>query len=126
MSDPLPKEDFNRWADRHDRQHGDLDGRLSRDMVPMPMYVADQRAQERRMTELERDIADVTSRHDRDIAEVSAAKASIERMKNAEDRLTVIERRPASMRNYLIGLAGLALTLLGIVVSAYFSSRGSA
>lgn len=124
-SDALRKDDFNRHVDRHDHQHAELDARLARDMVPLLMYAADQRAAERRFTELERDVLEVVTRHDRDIADLDTKKASNDRVKTAEDRLRVIEQRPANMRNVLIALAGLALTLLGIVVSAYFSSKGS-
>jgi hypothetical protein len=122
MPDPtLPKEDFNRYVDRHDHQHAELDGRLARDMVPMSMYIADQRSQERRLTTLEHSISDGVARHDRDIA----LKADTADVALIDRRIVAIEQRPANMRNYLIALAGLALTLLGIVVSAYFSSRGS-
>lgn len=126
MVDPaLSKDDFNRFVDRHDHQHAELDGRIARDMVPMPLYTADQRAMERRFTELERDIADVVSRHERDLNAVKSDKADGTRVKTVEDRVTALEARPANMRNYLIALAGLALTLLGIVVSAYFAARGA-
>jgi hypothetical protein len=122
VSDPtLPKEDFNRYVDRHDHQHAELDSRIARDMVPMSMYIADQRSQERRLTTLEHSIADGVARHDRDIAR----KADNDDVALIDRRVIAIEQRPANMRNYLIALAGLALTLLGIVVSAYFSSRGS-
>lgn len=108
-NEPLSKDDFNRHVDRHDRVHTDLDARIARDMVPLALYVADQRAAERRLTELERDLGDKAS-----MAEHQALAA----------RMTVAEARPANVRNYLIALAGLGLTLLGIVVSAYFSSKG--
>lgn len=108
-TDPLSKDDFNRYVDRHDHQHSDLDGRLARDMVPMALYLADQRANERRMTELERDVGDKTPQTVHDALDV---------------RVKAVEGRPANVRNYLIALAGLGLTLLGIVVSAYFSSKG--
>lgn len=107
--EPLNKDDFNRYVDRHDNAHGALDARMARDMVPLTLYMADQRANERRMTELERDVADKASKADHN------ALAS---------RMTSVEARPANVRNYLIALAGLGLTLLGIVVSAYFSSKG--
>lgn len=126
MVDPaLSKDDFNRFVDRHDHQHAELDTRIARDTVPMPMYVADQRSYERRFLELERDLADVITRHDRDLTELKADKADNTRVKNVEDRVTAQEARPEHMRNYLIALAGLALTLLGIVVSAYFAARGA-
>lgn len=108
-TDPLNKDDFNRYVDRHDTQHSNLDGRLARDMVPTALYMADQRANERRLTELERDLAD---------------KATKAEHNTLAGRMTSLEGRPANMRNYLIALAGLGLTLLGIVVSAYFSSKG--
>lgn len=123
--DALNKGDFNRYVDRHDHQHAELDARLARDMVPLSMYTADQRAAERRFTEIERDLLDVVTRHDRDISELDTKKATNDRVGNIADRLSVIEQRPANMRNVLIALAGLALTLLGIVVSAYFSAKGS-
>jgi hypothetical protein len=107
--EPLNKDDFNRYVDRHDNAHGALDARMARDMVPLTLYMADQRANERRFTELERDVADKVPKADH------TALAS---------RMTVAEARPANVRNYLIALAGLGLTLLGIVVSAYFSSKG--
>jgi hypothetical protein len=110
-TDPLNKDDFNRYVDRHDNAHGALDARIARDMVPLTLYMADQRANERRLTELERDLGDKTSQAAHD-----ALKA----------RVSVVEVRPANVRNYLIALAGLGLTLLGIVVSAYFSSKGGA
>lgn len=109
-SDPLNKDDFNRYVDRHDQQHSNLDGRLARDMVPVALYMADQRATERRLTDLERDIAE---------------KADTAALTTVTDRVAKMEQRPASVRNYLIALAGLGLTLLGIVVSAYFSARGA-
>jgi hypothetical protein len=121
----LSKDDFNRFVDRHDHQHAELDTRIARDTVPMPMYVADQRSNERRFLELERDLADVITRHDRDLTELKAEKADNTRVKVVEDRTTELEKRPENMRNYLIALAGLALTLLGIVVSAYFAARGA-
>lgn len=105
-NEPLGKDDFNRYVDRHDRAHGDLDARMARDMVPLSLYMADQRAIERRFTDLERDVTD------------KAPKAE------TDNRLKAVEVRPANVRNYLIALAGLGLTLLGIVVSAYFSSKG--
>lgn len=108
-NDPMDKADFNRYVDRHDRSHGELDARMARDMVPLALYMADQRATERRFTELERDLADKASRSDHNAL---------------ADRMTASEARPANVRNYLIALAGLGLTLLGIVVSAYFSSKG--
>lgn len=108
-NDPMGKDDFNRYVDRHDRAHGDLDARLARDMVPLAQYMADQRANERRLTDLERDIAD------------RATKAEVTTLGT---RMNAVEARPANVRNYLIALAGLGLTLLGIVVSAYFSSKG--
>lgn len=98
---PLNKDDFNRYVDRHDHQHAELDGRISRDMVPLPMYLADQRSADRRLTSLEQAMA-------------TKADAS---------RVSAIEAKPASTRNLLIALAGLALTLLGIVVSAYISTH---
>lgn len=107
--EPLNKDDFNRYVDRHDNAHGALDARMARDMVPLTLYMADQRATERRFTELERDLADKVSRSD---------------FGNLTTRVTATEARPANVRNYLIALAGLGLTLLGIVVSAYFSSKG--
>lgn len=110
-NEPLNKDDFNRYVDRHDQSHSNLDARLSRDMVPLALYTADQRANERRFTELERDLGDKASKSEHD------ALAA---------RMTTAEARPASVRNYLIALAGLGLTLLGIVVSAYFSSKGGA
>lgn len=109
-NDPLNKDDFNRYVDRHDHQHASLDGRLARDMVPMAQYMADQRANERRLTDLERDIE---------------AKADGGDLAPLVERLGKLEQRPANVRNYLIALAGLGLTLLGIVVSAYFSARGA-
>jgi hypothetical protein len=107
-ADPLNKDDFNRYVDRHDHQHGELDSRLSRDMVPMPVYLADQRANERRFNQLEGVIAN---------------KADASRVVVVEGRLGTVEARPTSTRNLLIALAGLALTLLGIVVSAYISTH---
>lgn len=109
-NEPVSKDDFNRYADRHDQQHANLDGRLARDMVPMALYMADQRANERRLTELERDLAE---------------KADTSALTNVTGRVEKMEQRPANVRNYLIALAGLGLTLLGIVVSAYFSARGA-
>lgn len=109
LNEPLGKDDFNRYVDRHDRVHGDLDARMAREMVPLALYMADQRANERRMTELERDLTDKVGKSDHD---------------TLAGRMTAAEARPASVRNYLIALAGLGLTLLGIVVSAYFSSKG--
>lgn len=106
--DPVNKDDFNRYVDRHDRQHGDLDGRLSRDMVPMPLYVADQRNVEHRFTQLEQALAQ---------------KADAARVGVAETRLSTVENRPITSRNLYIALAGLALTLLSIVVSAYLSTK---
>lgn len=108
-NDPLNKDDFNRYVDRHDQAHSNLDARMARDMVPLTLYMADQRANERRMTELERDLSEKAGRSDNDALAI---------------RMTAVEARPASVRNYLIALAGLGLTLLGIVVSAYFSSKG--
>lgn len=108
--EPMSKDDFNRYVDRHDQHHANLDARLARDMVPMPLYMADQRATERRLTELERDIAD---------------KADSADLTPLSDRVGKMEQRPANVRNYLIALAGLGLTLLGIVVSAYFSAKGA-
>jgi hypothetical protein len=108
--DPVSKSDFNRYVDRHDHQHSELDGRIARDMVPMTLYMADQRGLERRLMDLERDLA---------------GKADSTSLTTAAGRLDKIEQRPANVRNYLIALAGLALTLLGIVVSAYFSARGA-
>jgi hypothetical protein len=107
--DPLGKDDFNRYVDRHDHQHSELDGRLTRDMVPMGVYLSDQRANERRLTELERDIGNKVGQTAHDALKT---------------RMTAVEGRPASVRNYLLALAGLGLTLLGIVVSAYISSKG--
>ena len=124
-ADALDKDDFHRYVDRHDHQHGELDARLARDMVPLAMYGADQRATERRFTQIERDLLDLGNRHDRDINELDAKKASVDRVKTVEGRMGIMEQRPANMRNVLIALAGLALTLLGIVVSAYFSAKGS-
>jgi anti-sigma-K factor RskA len=121
----LSKDDFNRFVDRHDHQHAELDTRIARDLVPLPMYVADQRSNERRFAELERDLADVVNRHDRDIVDLKAEKADNSKLPPIVDRVTILEARPANMRNYLIALAGLALTLLGIVVSAYFAARGA-
>lgn len=126
MVDPaLSKDDFNRFVDRHDHQHAEMDTRIARDLAPMPMYIADQRAMERRFTEIERDLSEVMSRHDRDLAELKADKADSTRVKTVEDRVSALEIRPANQRNYLIALGGLALTLLGIVVSAYFAARGA-
>lgn len=109
LNEPMNKDDFNRYVDRHDNAHGALDARIARDMVPLTLYMADQRATERRMTELERDVAERATKSDH------TALAA---------RMNAVEARPANVRNYLIALAGLALTLLGIVVSAYFSSKG--
>lgn len=108
-NEPVGKDDFNRYVDRHDRAHGEMDARIARDMVPLSLYMADQRANERRFTELERDISE---------------RATQVEVTNQGNRLTAVEARPGNVRNYLIALAGLALTLLGIVVSAYFSSKG--
>lgn len=108
-NEPVGKDDFNRYVDRHDRVHSDLDARIARDMVPLSLYVADQRAIERRMTELERDITD------------RPTKAEFSAMGN---RLTTVEGRPASMRNTLFTVAGLVLALVGVFVTAYYSSRG--
>lgn len=101
VADPLDKDDFNRYVDRHDHQHSELDGRLARDMVPMQLYMSDQRSVERRFSSIEQALA---------------AKADT-------TRVNEIAARPASTRNLLIALAGLALTLLGIVVSAYISTH---
>jgi len=109
-NEPLSKDDFNRYVDRHDQQHSNLDGRLARDMVPMAQYMSDQRNNERRLTELERELAS------------KADQSSLDAQKTRIDKL---EERPANVRNYLIALAGLGLTLLGIVVSAYFSAKGA-
>lgn len=109
-NEPVNKDDFNRYVDRHDHQHSEIEGRLARDMVPMALYLADQRANERRLTELEREISEKS-----DVAIVEVVKGRIDK----------IEQRPANVRNYLIALAGLGLTLLGIVVSAYFSAKGA-
>lgn len=126
MVDPaLSKDDFNRFVDRHDHQHAELDARLARDMVPMPMYVADQRSMERRLTEIERDLTDERTRRDGAVIELKATKADKTQMTGVDDRVKTLEARPANMRSYLIALAGLALTLLGIVVSAYFAARGA-
>jgi len=108
-NEPLNKDDFNRYVDRHDHQHSELDGRLARDMVPAAMYMADQRAAERRFTELERELD---------------TRATKDDVKNVSDRVKVVEGRPANTRTYLLALAGLGLTLLGIVVSAYYSAKG--
>lgn len=109
-NEPLNKDDFNRYVDRHDHQHAALDGRLARDMVPMAQYMADQRAFERRLRDIERDIEEKSASDDLNVQKV---------------RIDKLEERPANVRNYLIALAGLGLTLLGIVVSAYFSARGA-
>jgi hypothetical protein len=111
VPEPLNKDDFNRYVDRHDQAHSYLDARIARDMVPLALYTADQRAAERRFTELERDVAE---------------KASKDDLNGVSTRVNIVEARPANVRNYLIALAGLGLTLLGIVVSAYFSSKGGA
>lgn len=108
MSEPVSKDDFNRFVDRHDRQHGDLDGRLARDMVPLAAFLAEQRSTERRFTELEHDLA---------------AKVDLNRMVAAEGRLSTIEGRPVATRTLVLALAGLALTVLGIVVSAYVNTH---
>lgn len=108
-NEPLNKDDFNRYVDRHDNAHGALDARIARDMVPLTLYMADQRANERRLTELERDLSE---------------RATKTEHNTLAGRVSAVEARPANVRNYLIALAGLALTLLGIVVSAYFSSKG--
>lgn len=79
-------------------------------MVPMSQYLSDQRANERRLTEMERDLAE---------------KADATALTGVTQRVGNLEQRPANVRNYLIALAGLGLTLLGIVVSAYFSARGA-
>lgn len=110
MAEPLSKDDFNRHVDRHDHVHSELEARIARDMVPLNLYMADQRGLERRLTALERDVSDKA-----DSADLTPVK----------ERLDKIEQRPANVRNYLIALAGLGLTLLGIVVSAYFSARGA-
>src|SRR5690348_2565037 len=107
-ADPVNKDDFNRYVDRHDHQHGELDARMSRDMVPLPVYLADQRSADRRFTQLEAAIA---------------VKADTARVVVVEGRLGTVEARPTSTRNLLIALAGLVLTLTGIVVSAYISTR---
>lgn len=109
-SEPLNKDDFNRHVDRHDHVHSELDSRIARDMVPLALYMADQRANERRLTDLEREIE---------------GKASVADLGPVTDRVNKLEQRPANVRNYLIALAGLGLTLLGIVVSAYFSAKGA-
>lgn len=109
-NEPLNKDDFNRHVDRHDRVHSELDARIARDMVPLTLYMADQRTIERRLANLETGMA---------------AKADESDLQPLKDRLDKVEQRPASVRNYLIALAGLGLTLLGIVVSAYFSARGA-
>lgn len=109
-NEPVNKDDFNRYVDRHDHQHSEMDGRLARDMVPMPLYLADQRALERRFVDMERDLQE---------------KADAASLTSVRERVDKIEERPANVRNYLIALAGLGLTLLGIVVSAYFSAKGS-
>lgn len=109
-NEPLGKDDFNRHVDRHDRVHADLDARIARDMVPLPLYTADQRTIERRLTNLETSLT---------------AKADDADLQPLKERLDKVEQRPANVRNYLIALAGLALTLLGIVVSAYFSAKGA-
>jgi Flp pilus assembly secretin CpaC len=89
------------------------------------MYVADQRSMERRFAEIERDVSDEKTRNERAIAQMKIDKSDDIRVTHIEDRLKIVEVRPANMRSYLIALAGLALTLLGIVVSAYFAARGS-
>lgn len=109
-SEPLNKDDFNRHVDRHDHVHSELDARIARDMVPLTLYMADQRANERRLTNLEREIE---------------GKADMVDLNPVTDRVNKLEQRPANVRNYLIALAGLGLTLLGIVVSAYFSAKGA-
>ncbi len=109
-NEPLSKDDFNRHVDRHDHAHSELNARIARDMVPLALYMADQRANERRLTDLERDIAE---------------KADTDAVTTLGDRVGKLEQRPANVRNYLIALAGLGLTLLGIVVSAYFSAKGA-
>jgi hypothetical protein len=109
-NEPLGKDDFNRHVDRHDRVHADLDARIARDMVPLPLYTSDQRATERRLTNLETALG---------------SKADDADLQPIKERLDKVEQRPANVRNYLIALAGLGLTLLGIVVSAYFSAKGS-
>lgn len=105
MAEALSKDDFNRYVDRHDHQHAELDGRIGRDMVPIQMYMSDQRSVERRFSSLEAAVA---------------AKADGTRFTALEAK---VDAKPASTRNLLIALAGLALTLLGIVVSAYISTR---
>jgi tetrahydromethanopterin S-methyltransferase subunit G len=107
-NEPVNKDDFNRHVDRHDRVHSELDARIARDMVPLGTYMSDQRTVERRLTFLEQGMM---------------AKADDADLQPLKDRLDKVEQRPANVRNYLIALAGLGLTLLGIVVSAYFSAR---
>lgn len=109
-NDPVGKDDFNRHVDRHDRVHSELDARIARDMVPLPLYLGDQRITERRLTNLETALT---------------GKADTADLTPLKERLDKVEQRPANVRNYLIALAGLGLTLLGIVVSAYFSAKGS-
>ena len=109
-NEPVNKDDYNRYVDRHDHKHSELDARIARDMVPLNVYMADQRSTERRLTDLERDIAE---------------KADEAALTVVSDRVAKMEQRPANVRNYLIALAGLGLTLLGIVVSAYFSAKGA-
>jgi len=108
--EPVNKDDFNRYVDRHDHQHAALDGRLARDMVPMAQYMADQRSLERRLRDIERDVEE---------------KSDSDALSTQTSRIDKLEQRPANVRNYLIALAGLGLTLLGIVVSAYFSAKGA-
>ena len=109
-NEPVNKDDFNRYVDRHDRIHSDMNAQIARDMVPFNVYQADQRALERRLVELEQDLGD---------------KADGAALTALTDRVAKTEIRPANVRNYLIALAGLGLTLLGIVVSAYFSAKGA-
>lgn len=110
MAEFLNKDDFNRHVDRHDHVHSELEARVSRDMVPLNLYMADQRGLERRLTDIERDVALKSDQGD---------------LTTVKERLDKVEQRPANVRNYLIALAGLGLTLLGIVVSAYFSAKGA-
>lgn len=106
---PVGKDDFNRYIDRHDRLHSELNRRLIQDTVSMNLHNSDQRAIERRLQDLEREISE---------------KADASSLPALRERLAKLEDRPANTKNFILALAGLGLTLLGIVVTAYFSSRG--
>lgn len=137
--DPTTGEVYRRLQDheqRSDRQHSDLDQRITRmaaESVPLDVWHQAERARDAEMSRMRQDHeADMVRGHQEHDADLARFRQDVtrplgRRLEAVEKRLEVVEKRPGPTMTFSRWMAVITavITALGVVVAAYAASKGA-